>query len=156
MASVLVQDIYAPWQEKKGNRHSDMHFVSAGRVAMGLVAAALGAMACLCFYWQQYTDTPLLQFALGVMVFSYSGLLGVYFTAIFTKRGSPQSVLAALISGFMTTLLFQPYIMTLYLPQDWIVHIGFTWQLCIATLVASLVCLSGKGSSELQFQGQEA
>lgn len=156
MASVLVQDIYAPWQKKKGNRHSDMHFVSAGRVAMGLVAAALGAMACLCFYWQQYTDTPLLQFALGVMVFSYSGLLGVYFTAIFTKRGSPQSVLAALICGFMTTLLFQPYIMTLYLPQDWIVHIGFTWQLCIATLVASLVCLSGKGSSESQFQGQEA
>ena len=42
-----------------------------------LVAMALFFMAVLCFYWQQYSDMPLLDFALSVMVFSYSGLLGV-------------------------------------------------------------------------------
>ncbi|GAM62781.1 hypothetical protein JCM19232_1938 [Vibrio ishigakensis] len=44
------------------------------------------------------------------MVFAYTGLLGVYFTAIFTDRGSEWSVLMALIAGFLTTLLLQAYV----------------------------------------------
>lgn len=44
------------------------------------------------------------------MVFAYTGLLGVYFTAIFTDRGSESSVLMALIAGFLTTLLLQAYV----------------------------------------------
>ena len=46
------------------------------------------AMSVLCFYWQRYTEAPLLDFALAVMTFAYSGLLGVYFTLLFTRRGS--------------------------------------------------------------------
>ncbi len=77
---------------------------------MLIAALGLGSMAILSYYWQRYTDMPLLAFALSVMVFSYSGLLGVYFNALFTKRGNSTSVLVALIAGFVTTLLFQPYI----------------------------------------------
>lgn len=148
MSSVLIQDLYKPYLvdklAKSDSSVSDMHYVNAGRYGMVIVGVALGLMAILCFYWQRYTDMPLLKFALSVMVFSYSGLLGVYFSALFTKRGSNESVLAALIVGFMVTLLFQPYVMVLYLPQTWQFDLGFTWQLCIGTFVSFLVCISRK------------
>lgn len=144
MSSVLIQDLYRPWKAKQGQHINEAHFVNAGRLAMALVALALASMACLCYYWQQYADTPLLQFALGVMVFSYSGLLGVYFITLFTQRGSPASVTAALLCGFMIPLLLQPYVMSWYLPETWQISLGFTWQLVIGTLVASLVCATGR------------
>ncbi|WP_206483032.1 sodium:solute symporter [Thalassotalea sp. G2M2-11] len=144
MASVLVQDIYRPWKLKKTPTVSEKHFVYSGQVAMSLVAFSLGSMAILCYYWQQYSDTPLLAFALSVMVFSYSGLLGVYFTVLFTDRGNSVSVLLALISGFVLTLLFQPYMMDTLFPPAWQLDLGFTWQLCLGTLLSFIVCVSGK------------
>ena len=143
MSSVLVQDLYRPFNLNKGRQFADNHYVKAGKVSMIIVAIALASMAILCFYWQKYTDTPLLAFALSVMLFSYSGLLGVYFTALFTKRGSEHSVTAALITGFVITLLFQPYIQTLYLPATLVFDLAFTWKLCIATFISTLVCLLG-------------
>lgn len=142
MSSVLIQDFYRPWKHQHGL--SEQHFVNAGRLAMILVALALGSMACLCYYWQQYSDTPLLQFALSVMVFSYSGLLGVYFTTLFTQRGSAVSVFWALVCGFITPLLLQPYIIKIYMPTDWQFNLGFTWQLVLGTVVATLVCGLGR------------
>jgi len=154
MSSVLIQDLYRPFKTRRAIQQNkplkDAHFVQAGKLAMVFVGVALGSMAILCFYWQQYSDMPLLKFALGVMVFSYSGLLGVYFTILFTKRGSDQSVLAALIVGFVVTLLFQPYVTTLYLPLQWQFDLGFTWQLCIGTAVSMLVCCSGSLNSDQQ------
>jgi Na+/proline symporter len=144
MSSVLVQDLYRPFNLQRGLRFADSHYVNAGKISMIIVAVALAAMAVLCFYWQQHTDTPLLAFALSVMLFSYSGLLGVYFTALFTQRGSENSVTAALITGFVITLLFQPYIQTMYLPPALIIDLAFTWKLCIATFISTLVCLLGK------------
>ena len=149
MSSVIVQDIYRPFLENKKLMHNkpmpaDSHFVKAGKVAMVIVAIALSGMAIVSFYWQQYSDMPLLTFALSVMLFSYSGLLGVYFTALFTKRGSEQSVLAALIVGFVATLLMQPYIQSLYLPVKMQFDLAFTWKLCLASVISTLVCMLGK------------
>lgn len=148
MSSVIVQDIYRPYLEKHNKQVSDHHFVKAGRVGMALVSLALALMAILCYFWQQYSDMPLLKFALSVMVFSYSGLLGVYFTTLFTKRGSEGSVLAALIAGFVVTLLMQPYMIDWLLPESMRFYLGFTWQLCIGTLLATLVCCLGKAADE--------
>ena len=72
MSSVIIEDFYRPWRQSKGQT-TDKQFVRAGQISMGLVGIALFLMAVLCFYWQQYSDTPLLDFALSVMVFSYSG-----------------------------------------------------------------------------------
>ena len=148
MSSVIVQDIYRPFIETKiavkQKKITDKHYVYAGQIAMIIVAIALAGMAILSFYWQQYSDLPLLTFALSVMLFSYSGLLGVYFTALFTQRGSEASVLAALIVGFFSTLLMQPYIQTLYLPEQMQFDLAFTWKLCLATAVSTLVCMVGK------------
>ncbi|MFC0446080.1 sodium:solute symporter [Pseudidiomarina halophila] len=146
MSSVLIQDIYRPWKLRRDASASDTHFVRAGQLGMTVVAAALALMACLCYYWQQYTDTPLLQFALSVMVFSYSGLLGVYFVTLFSKRGSPASVAAALVIGFIVPLLMQPYVMDAIWPAAWVTDIGFTWQLMIGTAISTLICLTGSSA----------
>jgi SSS family solute:Na+ symporter len=147
MSSVAVQDIYRGIMLTKGKILSGPETVRAGRISMAIVAIALSLMAALCFYWQQHTDMPLLAFALSVMIFSYSGLLGVYFTALFSTRGSPKSILAALITGFTIPVLMQPYIMALYLPEIYQFSLGFSWQLLIATTVATLVCLIGNSNA---------
>ncbi len=151
MSSVVIQDLYRPWLVAKGIKKTAQHFVTAGRFGMVVAALALSAMAILSFYWQRYTDTPLLAFALSVMVFSYSGLLGVYFNALFTTRGNSKSVLAALISGFMVTLLFQPYIQDLLLAMDfgWVkIDLAFPYQLCVASAISFAICYLGKADGE--------
>lgn len=144
MASVLIQDLYQPWRLARQAKTPALHFVRAGQWAMAIVALVLGAMAMLCYYWQQYSDTPLLAFALGVMVFSYSGLLGVYFVTLFSQRGNRRSITAALIIGFLIPLSLQPYMMDLLWPAAWVTDIGFTWQLVIGTSVSTFICWLGK------------
>jgi Na+/proline symporter len=144
MSAVVVNDFYRPWLERRGAPPSEQHYVNAGRTAMILLACALFAMSILCFYWQHYSDTPLLEFVLGVMVFAYSGLLGVYGTVVFTKRGATWSVIAALLAGFVTILLQQHYVVdSLGLPTAW-KALAFPWQLCIGTAVAFAVCCVGR------------
>lgn len=148
MSSVIVQDFYKPWRESR-SPVSEKHFVFAGQMSMALVGLALFLMSVLCFYWQQYTDMPLLEFALSVMVFAYSGLLGVYFTVIFTKRGSHRSVLFALATGFLITLVQQSYIVDILgLPTSW-KTLAFSWQLCLGTAFAFLVCVLGKDKHQV-------
>jgi Na+/proline symporter len=142
MASVLVQDFYRPWIERKRELPEE-HFVRAGRVAMVLLALALLGMSILCFYWQRYTEAPLLTFALGVMTFAYSGLLGVYFTVLLTKRGSSASVMWALATGFVAIGLQQSYVVDVFgLPASW-KSLAFPFQLCVGTAVAFATCLIG-------------
>ena len=78
------------------------------------------------------------------MTFAYSGLIGVYVTAVFTRRGSTMSVIAALAAGFVTILLQQDYIVdALGLPLAW-KALAFPWQLCIGSAIATAVCLMGR------------
>ena len=142
MASVLVQDFYRPWIERRRDM-PEAHYVRAGRIGMVLLALALLAMSMLCFYWQRYTEAPLLDFALGVMTFAYSGLLGVYFTILFTRRGSTVSVIWALAAGFAAILVQQHYVVDMAgLPATW-KSLAFPYQLCIGTAVAFATCLLG-------------
>lgn len=158
MSSVLVQDLYRGFYcgIVKKVKPSELQLVKAGRISMGVVAVCLSAMAGLCYYWQQYSDMPLLAFALSVMVFSYSGLLGVYFTALFTKRGSARSILAALVIGFTIPVLMQPYVQTLYLPEAWQFNVNFSYQLLLATGIATLVCCLGVTPNARSFSKKEA
>jgi Na+/proline symporter len=139
MSSVAVEDLYKPWKQKQGVT-DEMHFVKAGRMAVLFFAVALSLMAMLSYYWQRYTDLPLLSFALGVMAFAYTGLLGVYAAAIFTKRGSAVTVPLALIGGFLTVLFLQPYV----LGTVFGFKLGFAWQIVAGTVVAFAIMMSGK------------
>ncbi len=139
MSSVAIEDLYKPWKMKRGMQ-DELYFVKAGRVAVLLFAVALSLMAMLSYYWQRYTELPLLSFALGVMAFAYTGLLGVYGAAIFTQRGSALTVPLALLGGFVTVLLLQPYV----LGAVFGFKLGFAWQILIGTLVAFAVMMAGK------------
>ncbi len=150
MSSVLVADIYRPWKMLRSPSVSDLHFVRAGQVGMLITALALSTMAILCFYWQQYSAMPLLAFALSVMVFSYSGLLGVFFTALFTERGNCRTVASALISGFTVSLLMQPYILDKLGSPFNKFDLGFTWQLCLGSFIATLVCTIGRSEQRIE------
>jgi SSS family solute:Na+ symporter len=145
MSSVLVQDFYRPWRQRRGDA-AEQHYVHAGRVGMGVIGVAMFAMAVVSYYWQRYSSMGLLEFALQVMVFTYAGLLGVYFTALFTGRGTTGSVIAALIVGFVTVLLLQPGIAAAIGLPVVLCALSFPFQLCIATLVAFIVCVAPAGA----------
>ncbi len=143
MSSVLIQDFYRPWVERRRDMPEE-HFVRAGQVGMVLLGLVLLGMSILCFYWQRYTEAPLLEFALGVMTFAYSGLLGVYFTVLFTRRGSSASVMWALATGFVAIGLQQSYVVDMAgLPASW-KALAFPYQLCIGTAVAFATCILGR------------
>ncbi len=146
MSSVAIEDLYKPWKQKRTDV-DEMHFVKAGRHAVLFFAVALSAMAMVSYYWQRYTELPLLSFALGVMAFAYTGLLGVYGAAIFTKRGSARTVPLALLGGFMTVLLLQPYILGEMLETMIDLKLGFSWQILAGTLVAYGVMMMGKSKA---------
>jgi SSS family solute:Na+ symporter len=143
MASVAIEDLYKPWKQKQGVK-DEVHFLRAGRMAVLFFAVALSLMAMLSYYWQRYTDLPLLSFALGVMAFAYTGLLGVYAAAIFTRRGNATTVPLALAAGFMTVLLLQPYVLGDTLGAWLGFSIGFAWQIVAGTLVAFGAMMGGK------------
>ncbi|NIJ06734.1 Na+/proline symporter [Sphingomonas vulcanisoli] len=138
MSSVAVQDFYRPWREQRGGSSED-HYVRAGRIGMGLVGLAMFGTAILSYYWQHHSRMGLLEFALQVMVFSYAGLLGVYLTAIFTRRGSTNSVIAGLLGGFFVILLLQPGIARVIGLPPTLATLAFPFQLCIGTLATFLI-----------------
>ena len=140
MSAVLVNDLYRPFAGRK----VEAHFVRMGRIASVVLGAALFGMAILSFYWQRYADAALLDFVLGVMAFAYSGLIGVYSVALFTRRGNSASVIAAFVAGFLTVLAFQPYVIdSLALPLA-LKGVAFPWQLVLGSVIAALVCASGR------------
>lgn len=130
MASVAVEDLYKPWKLKR-SQVDEVHFVQASKKAVLFFAVILSAMAMLSYFWQRYSELSLIGFALGVMAFAYTGLLGVYFSAIFTTRGNTTTVPFALVGGFVTVLALQPYAFG--------VSIGFSWQITLGTVVSFII-----------------
>jgi solute:Na+ symporter, SSS family len=135
MASVAIEDIYKPWKLKHSHVE-EMHFVKAARVAVLFFAVLLSAMAMVSYFWQRYSDLSLISFALGVMAFAYTGLLGVFFSAIFTNRGTAKLVPWSLLGGFVSVLALQPYTFG--------INIGFSWQIVIGTIIAFSLMQLGK------------
>ncbi|MCB9847646.1 MAG: sodium:solute symporter [Phycisphaeraceae bacterium] len=104
----------------------------ASRLAVLSWAVALTAFASGCVWWAPRND--LIDLALGVMIYAYSGLLGVFAAALLTRRGAPESAIAALVVGFVVTWA---------LGQPWIVGepIAGGWRMCFASSAAFLTCV---------------
>ncbi len=134
MASVAVEDLYRPYKLKRHPETKETHFIKASRNAVLFFALALSLMAVVSYFWQRYAELSLISFALGVMAFAYTGLLGVYFSAIFTSRGNATTVPLALGGGFFTVLALQPYTFG--------VAIGFAWQITLGAFVAFAIMQS--------------
>lgn len=116
MSSTFVNDIYRPARSRRlartGNDSprtaaDDAREVRVGRIGVIGAGVALGLMALLCIAWYDPSNRSIIDFVLAVMNFAYAGLVGIFFAALFTRRGTGGTVIAALITGFIITLLFQ-------------------------------------------------
>lgn len=154
MAATFVSDFYIP-MTSRGMSHSpiaDRHYLFVSRLATVGWGLAVGGFAVLCIYWRRANpQTTLIDFALQVMTFAYAGLLAVFLTAIFTRRGSTRSSLAALLTGFGAIAAMQstPALMKWYSSvtdsENTITFaIAYPWQMLIATSLAFAVCCAGR------------
>lgn len=128
MSSVAIEDLYKPYKLNKAPGTDEIHFVKMAKLMVLVFAASLSAMAVLSYIVHSMSDVPLISFALGVMAYAYSGLLGVFAAAVFTNRGNSKLVPFALLAGFLSVLSMQGYTFGL--------DIGFAWQLVIGTLIS--------------------
>ena len=140
MASSFVADLYLPLRERRGKAvKSDKDQISSSRWMVGLMGMMLTGFAIVTCVMQQSSGLNLVDFATGIMCFAYAGMIGVFLTAIFTKRGNGRSVIAALIVGalIIIPLMFQ---------KEFFGHnyIAWTWWCPIGGLVSTLVCMLGK------------
>ena len=140
MASSFVSDLFLPLRAEKGKAlKSDKDQISSSRWMVGLMGVLLTGFAIVTCVMQQSSGLNLVDFATGVMCFAYAGMIGVFLTAIFTRRGNTKSVIAALVVGacIIIPLMFQ---------KEFFGHnyIAWTWWCPIGGLITTLVCMAGK------------
>lgn len=126
------------------------HYVTAGRIGVVAWGVVLALFAVFCVYWQRANSQTLIDLALGVMTFAYAGLLAVFLTALFTKRGNSASAIAAIIVGFLVLATLQPIAWNRYAWAIGLkgVKIAWPWHLVIGTGIAFVVCILGKRPAE--------
>lgn len=136
LSSTAICDYYRPLARGR----SEAHYVRASRLAVVAWGLILTAVAVVCMVWQQRSGQGLLTFAIGVMIFAYAGILGVFLAAIFTRRGNALSATLALVAGAGAVFLAQrPGLIGL---EDLKLSLG--WWMLAGTAASFLVCITGK------------
>jgi SSS family transporter len=146
LASSIVADLYVPMRRRMGLDLGDVVSGEASKITVALVGAALCAFAIFCAMIYNPKSQSLLDFALGVLTFAFAGMLGVFLTALLTRRGSSASVVAALIAGVITVLLLQDRMLDWWSARFFHVHwkLAWPWWMPIGTAVSFAVCMIGK------------
>lgn len=140
MASSFVADLYLPIRKERGREiKGDKDQIASSRWMVALMGMLLTGFAIVTCVMQQSSGLNLVDFATGIMCFAYTGMLGVFLTAIFTKRGNTRSVLAALLLGAIITLplMFQKELFGH-------TYIAWTWWCPLGGIFTTLVCMAGK------------
>jgi len=141
MSCAFVNDFYRVARPRQDERH----YVRIGRLGVITFGVLLAAFAVLSIYWQQRGNQTLIDYALKVMAFAYSGLVGVYFAALLTRRGTSGSAILALLIGFAAVLVMELQAWTwLGAPA---MKIAFPWQMTLATTLSFVVCIAFDVSS---------
>jgi len=146
MASTLVLDFYRPLAPGR----SEAHYLGVSRWAVLLWGVLLAGFAVMCIRLQGGSGKGLIAFAMGVMVYAYTGLLAVFLTAIFTRRGTPASAVAALVTGALCVglLQFGPGLAHGWWGMGWPV-LTLGWKMFVGTAVALGVCAAPRSGCEL-------
>jgi len=129
---------------------SDSDQMSSSKKMVVLMGTVLTGFAIVTAVMQEKSGLNLVDFATGVMSFSYAGMLGVFLCALFTGRGNTRSVVAALVVGLLVVLLLQPYVLGPL--SEWLVgrrvNIAWPWWCPIGGVVSFAVCCLGKKKNE--------
>ena len=176
MSNTVVTDFYRPLRPGRSERH----YLMAGRAGVVVWGVLMTGAACGCVFWEEHTRRTLealgrpasgftlLDFALSVMTFAYAGLLAMFLSAIFTKRGAAWSAIVALVIGFAVVLAMQPALWKWWtaLVPSWRATPGiedgfrlgehplaWPWHLVAGTVIAFAICQLGaptraRGASE--------
>lgn len=117
------------------------------RVLNIVFGAMLAITAALFALWQGGREEGLIPFALGVMVYAYAGLLGIFVCVLFFKRGSSVSVIGAIASGGVVVALLQ------WGPQWWgsDLHVSLGWRMLVGTCVSCAVASLGAPRHNAEF-----
>ncbi len=147
MASSFVADLYLPLRKKYNKSiNSNSEQISSSKKMAALMGSVLTAFAIFTAIMQEKSGLNLVDFATGVMSFSYAGMLGVFMCALFTNRGNTASVISALIVGILVVLLVQPYILGPITEQllGKRLLLAWPWWTPIGGLCSFCVCYLGK------------
>lgn len=147
MASSFVSDLYLPLRKQFGKAETTVSAqMSSSKHMVLLIGLVLTGFSIFTAILQEKSGLNLVDFATGVMCFSYAGMLGVFMCALFTTRGSKVSVAAALIAGIIVVLILQPYI---FGPLSEALTgqrmtIAWPWWCPIGAAISFLICILGK------------
>lgn len=139
MASSFITDCY----RRAVQGRADQHYLRASRWAVVGAGAAVAGTAILCISWHRESGLNLLGFAFNVVVLTSAGILGVFLTAIFTRRGSWPWAIAALLAAFAVTLSLQPNIAVTWAPEGW-ERLAWPWRMVVGTITSFAVCCLGR------------
>ena len=151
MASSFVSDLYLPMRKYKGKSvNSDAGQIESSKKMAVLMGTVLTCFAIVTAVMQQYSGLNLVDFATGVMCFSYAGMLGVFMVALYTRRGNTGSVIAALVVGLLAVFIMQPYVLG---PLSGVLFgrelfIAWPWWCPVGAVISFFVCLAGKPNNK--------
>lgn len=144
LASSIVADLYVPLRQRSGEVLKDASG-EASKLTVAAVGLIMSLFAVGCALVYDPKNKTLLDFALGVLTFAFTGMLGVFLTALLTRRGNSATVVSALLAGAATVGLLQDGVLGwagVHLShQPW--RIAWPWWMPIGTAVAFFVCVSG-------------
>ncbi|HEX8911840.1 MAG TPA: hypothetical protein VF796_05740 [Humisphaera sp.] len=146
MASSAVADVYFPLRRALGRPVDEATATRTPKVAVVVIGGVMILFAIGLAGLYDPKASTLLDFALGVMTFAFTGMLGVFVTALFTRRGNTTSCVLALVAGAGTIVLLQDGVMKWWTPAVFGApfRLAFTWAMPIGTAVAFAVCAAGR------------
>jgi SSS family solute:Na+ symporter len=150
LASSAIADIYLPIRKRLGYEDSPHQSSEAPKLAVALMGFIMTVFAILCIVLYHGSSGTLIEFALGVMAFAYTGMLGVFLAALLTRRGNNASVIAALLTGVFVVILLQPKILQEWSPHLFghVIQITQAWWMPIGTIPSFFVCVCGSRRGE--------
>jgi len=146
LASSAVADIYLPLRRMSGRYPAAERSSGVPKLAVASMGVTMVFCAAVCVPFYDPQTRTLIDFALGIMSFAYTGMLGVFLTALLTRRGNTVSVLAALAVGVASVVLMQPRVLPWW--TGVLLHhrckLASTWWMPIGTIISFAVCAAGR------------
>lgn len=133
MAGSFIADLYRPLRPAR----DEGHYLRAGRLATVIIGLLMALVAVICIYWHAGSQRSIISFALGIMVYAYAGLIGVFFAAIIFRRLHPIAPLIAMPAGLLIVVLFT------VLESQKIISIAWPWHLVGGSLVSLAIASLG-------------